>query len=324
LDGTNIFSIFDYNFGRDFGFLARLFQSLRYPSFDRNTRRREKLNELSKKDNGLYNSFTMKPTSFVLGKSIRQLMSCTALILLASCASVEKSRYFNNIMDTQIEQMNTDYDPIIQKADILSITVSSLNAEDSKIFNAPNNPSIGGTPTQSGPAAFGYLVGPDGNITFPVLGNLKAAGITKRQLTDTITSALVRKKLLLDPIVIIRSLNFRVTVLGEVGRPGVVPVPNEKISILEAIGMAGDMTISARRDNVLLIREDEGKKIIRRLNLNSEEIFRSQYFYLKSNDVVYIETNKAKVQGSSRLTTLLPVLLSALAFIAVIFTQVKL
>jgi len=262
----------------------------------------------------------MKPTSFVLGKSTGLLaaFSILVLILMASCASVEKSRYFNNIMDTQIEQVNADYDPIIQKSDILSITVSSLNAEDSKIFNAPNNPYTGGqVPPANGPSAYGYLVDPTGYITFPVLGNLRAAGITKKQLTDTITNQLVRRKLLLDPIVIIRSLNFRVTVLGEVGKPGVVPVPNEKISILEAIGMAGDMTISARRDNVLLIREDEGKKIIRRLNLNSDEIFKSQYFYLKTNDVVYIETNKAKVQSSSRFTALAPVILSALAFLAV-------
>jgi polysaccharide export outer membrane protein len=106
-------------------------------------------------------------------------------------------------------------------------------------------------------------------------------------------------------------------------RPSVVDVPNEKISILEAIGMAGDMTVYARRENVLLIREEDGKKIIRRLNLNSQEIFSSQYFYLKTNDVIYVESNRAKVQNSSRFTALLPTLLSALALLVVLFQYTK-
>jgi len=266
----------------------------------------------------------MKPTSFVLGKSIQFILTLAVLVLIASCASVPKSRYFDKIMDTQVAQVNANFDPPIQKADILSITVSSLNPEDSKIFNAPTNPFGSSTALSSSQlAAYGYLVSPEGNITFPVLGNLHAAGLTKQELTDTIVGLLNRKKLLLDPIVSIRSLNFHVTVLGEVLAPKVVDVPNEKISILEAIGMAGDMTIYARRDNVLLIREEDGKKIIRRLNLNSEEIFSSQYFYLKTNDVVYVESNKAKVQNSSRFTALLPTFLSALALIVVMVQNVK-
>jgi len=266
----------------------------------------------------------MKPTSFVLGKSIQFFTILALLVQMVSCASVPKAKYFDQIMDTQVAQVNANFDPAIQKADILSITVSSLNPEDSKIFNAPANPF--GSPSSMSSAqllAYGYLVSPEGNITFPVLGSLHAAGLTKKELTDTIVSMLNRKKLLLDPIVSIRSLNFHVTVLGEVLAPKVVEVPNEKISILEAIGMAGDMTIYARRDNVLLIREEDGKKMIRRLNLNSEEIFSSQYFYLKTNDVVYVEPNKARVQNSSRFTALLPTFLSALALIVVLVQNVK-
>ena len=267
----------------------------------------------------------MKPTSSTIGNSIRYFLAIAVLVFISSCASVPKSRYFDQIMDTQIAQLNANLDPVIQKADILSITVTSLNPEDSKVFNAPSNPyGMTSSPSPQALEYHGYLVDPDGNITFPVLGGLHVAGLTKKELSDSIVNQLTKKKLLLDPIVTVRSLNFHVTILGEVLRPAVVPVPNEKISILEAIGMAGDMTIYAKRDNVLLIREEDGKKIIRRLNLNSQEIFSSQYFYLKTNDVIYVESNKAKVQNSSRFTVLLPTILSALTLLVVLVQYMKL
>ncbi|ULQ57954.1 polysaccharide biosynthesis/export family protein [Flavihumibacter rivuli] len=242
--------------------------------------------------------------------------------LFASCASPEKARYFNGVTEGQF---NTNYnapDPVIQKGDILSITVSSLNPEASKIFNAPITNVPSSNTVSSISEVTGYLVGPDGKITFPVLGDVTAEGLTKKQLTDHIKNDLLEKKLLVDPIVTIRIMNFRVTVLGEVGRPGVVNVPNEKISILEAVGFAGDMTLYAKRDNVLLIREENGKKITRRLNLNNDDIFRSPYFYLKSNDIVYVEANKSKVQSTARSNQLLPIIISGLAFVAIILDRV--
>ena len=149
-----------------------------------------------------------------------------------------------------------------------------------------------------------------------------AAGLTKQRLKEEITQMLVNSKLLIDPIVTVRYLNYRVTVLGEVARPTVVAVPNEKISILEAIGLAGDLTIYAKRDNVLLIREEKGSKVIKRINLNTSEIFTSPYYYLKSNDVIYVEPNNAKVASASRSQQLLPIVLSALSFVAIILTRV--
>ena len=117
------------------------------------------------------------------------------------------------------------------------------------------------------PPLTGYLVNPEGKITFPVIGEMRAAGFTKKQLKDYIVGELTGKQLLINPVVTVRIINFRVTVLGEVGRPGMIDVPNEKISILEAIGLAGDMTLYAKRENVLVIRSEEGKKITTRLNL---------------------------------------------------------
>ena len=257
---------------------------------------------------------------------VRKLI-CAAFIALAffctSCTSTQKVIYFNNIKDTTITSANIGLEPVIQKNDILSITVSSLNPQASLIFNTPNISSANAN-TSSGATsqASGYLVNADGYIQFPILGNIKAEGLTKLQLKDTITNKLIEQKLLMDPIISIRYLNFRVTVLGEVAQPTVVSVPSEKINIFEAIGLAGDLTIYAKRDNVLLIREEEGKKVVRRLDLNSNTIFTSPYYYLKSNDIVYAEPNKEKIANNSQVRQLLPVILSALSFITIVVDRI--
>jgi polysaccharide export outer membrane protein len=206
----------------------------------------------------------------------------------------------------------------------VSITVNSLNPESSVIYNSPNVSALA-TTTVAGSTisqAQGYLVGQDGLIQFPVLGNLKVTGLTKKQLADDISKRLKDKQLLVDPIVTVRYLNFRVTVIGEVARPGVIPVPSEQINLLEALGLAGDLTIYGRRDNVLLIREQEGKKIMKSLNLNSTELLKSPYFYLRSNDVVYVEPNKTKVASTQRTNQIVPMILSGLSFTAIIFDRI--
>ncbi len=124
------------------------------------------------------------------------------------------------------------------------------------------------------------------------MGILPAAGLTQKQLENNITQQFIDKKLLFDPIVSSRFLNFRVTVLGEVNRPGVITVPSEQISILEAIGQAGDLTIYGLRNNVMLIRQQGRDKIIKRLDLNSSKLLQSPYYFLKSNDVVYVEPGR--------------------------------
>lgn len=242
--------------------------------------------------------------------------------MMVSCASPEKARYFNGLPDTEFRNLAMSFDPVIRKGDILSISVSSLNPEASAIFNSPITSVPSTNIVASIEQVSGYLVNQEGNITFPVIGDVYVLGLTKKQVTDTIRTEILRKKLLVDPIVITRIMNFRVTVLGEVGRPGVVTVPNEKISILEAVGFAGDLTLYAKRDNVMVIREEEGKKVIRHLNLNSDEIFRSPFYYLKSNDVVYVESNRAKVKSTSRGDQLLPIILSSLTFAAIVIDRI--
>ncbi|MBS1662901.1 MAG: polysaccharide biosynthesis/export family protein [Bacteroidetes bacterium] len=251
-----------------------------------------------------------------------------------SCVNTKKIAYFNNLQDTVLRDSGSAFEAVVQKNDLLSITVSSLNPEASYMFNLQNQasapPSLTtaatGLPATTTSAAaggmqqLGYLVGDDGSIKFPVIGNIQAAGLTKRQLEKSIAGILTEKKLLVDPIVSIRFLNFRVTVLGEVARPTTINVANERISILEAIGLAGDLTIFGKRENVLLVREEGDKKLVKRIDLNSGNILTSPYYYLKTNDVVYVEPNKTKIASTSRTQQLLPIILSGLSFIAIIVT----
>lgn len=237
-----------------------------------------------------------------------------------ACVSTKKTVYFDDLQDTTLQNKYAIPEPLIQQGDILSITVTSLNTEASIIFNTPNISNVSASTTGGGTVnqASGYLVDFKGNIQFPVLGNVHVVGLTDEELKDTITNELSQRKLLIDPIVIIRHLNFKVTVLGEVMHPTVVNVNSDKISILEAIGMAGDLTIYGKRDNVLLIREEHGEKVVRRIDLNSPDLLTSKYYYLKTNDVIYVEPNKTKINTAGSSRQLLPVILSALSFITII------
>jgi polysaccharide export outer membrane protein len=244
-------------------------------------------------------------------------------MLLSSCASSKKTVYFSDQQDAVLKSDNLPAKNLIHANDLLSIAVTSLNPEATEIFNKPNNSYVSSTGLAGNSLQSpGYLVNDEGNIQFPVLGELKIAGMTTNELRIKITRELITRKLLVDPIVIVRQLNFKVSVLGEVSRPNVLNVPSEKISLLEALGLAGDITIYGRKDNVMIIREEDGVKKIKRLNLNSSEIFNSEYYYLKSNDIVYVETNKAKVAGSTRTSQLLPIILSALSFGAIIIDRI--
>lgn len=241
---------------------------------------------------------------------------CLAMLpLLFSCADLNKATYFNGLQDSVIQRQAQSLDAAIEKADILSISVTSLNPEASAIFNMPNLPAgIAATGTNStlGNSA-GYLVNSDGMIQFPILGQIKAAGTSKKQLAEYISKIISEKKLLRDPIVSVRQLNFHVTVLGEVARPTVITVPNEKINLLEAIGFAGDLTLYANRDNVLLIREQNGEQITRRINLNSSSALSSPYYMLQSGDIIYAEPNKAKLKSTGQGRQMLPLIMSGLS-----------
>ena len=159
---------------------------------------------------------------------------CSLILFGTSCISTQKSTYFNNAEDTTFSTRPDEVlDAPILKNDILSVTISSANAEASALFNTNNNAPISSTTSAGNTATTaGYLVNSEGNIQLPILGNIKAAGITRKQLKTDITNIILDKKLLIDPIVTIRYLNFEVTVIGEVSHPTVITVPNEKISLV--------------------------------------------------------------------------------------------
>ncbi len=240
-----------------------------------------------------------------------------ALPFVFSCTTSRNIIYFDITKDaiTNIEYQNEETQ--IQKNDLLSITVTSLSAEASKLYNEPNDAVVSSRGTFGG-----YLVNKEGNIQFPVLGTIKAEGLTKKNLQETIARDLSDKKLLLDPIVTIRNINYKITVLGEVADPGVFNVPSEKINLLEAIGFAGDLTLFANRSNVLLIREENNKRTFKLINLNSNDIFSSPYFYLAPNDIVYIEPNKSKIASVSTTRQWLPIVLSTLSVTALIISRI--
>lgn len=254
------------------------------------------------------------------------VFKCFVIMILAlqltSCVNTRKATYFNDVGNLSFPEVFEDSEPILQANDILSISVSSLNSEAAKIFNTTNvtatqTSSSSGTTTQ----ASGYLIDKGGFIRFPLLGRIEASGMTKKGLREEITQQLINRKLLLEPIVDVRYLNYRVSVLGEVRNPSVLTIPNEKVTILEALGLAGDLTIYAKRDNVLLIRSEDGVKKTRRIDLTSGEIFTSPYYYLRSNDVIYVQPNKSKVASSGRATQWLPVVISALSLVIVVLNN---
>lgn len=167
----------------------------------------------------------------------------------------------------------------------------------------------------------GFLVNEQGFIQYPVLGPIKVTGLTKKALTEYLHDQLTARKLLVDPVVSIRFLNYRVTILGEVSKPTVVNVTNEKISILEALGMAGDITVFGKRNNILLIREVDSQRIIRRIDLNDKHILNSAYYFLQSNDILYVEPTKSKIATADRSRQILPIALSSLSLLVIILDR---
>lgn len=210
----------------------------------------------------------------------------------------------------------------IQPDDLLSIHLNSLSQESNALFNRGviQTPSVSPTSVSSDVASTGdgYLVDSEGNIDFPVLGKVMLAGLTKEEATNKMTTAI--KQYVKSPIVTIRLLNFKVTVIGEVNRPSTFVVPTGRINILEALGLAGDMTAFGRRENVLLVRERNGVRSTTRLNLNNKDLLNSPDFYLQQNDVVYVVPDRLKaVQASTNTRTITIATLAISVLVALIF-----
>jgi polysaccharide export outer membrane protein len=236
------------------------------------------------------------------------LVFSVIVVVFSACNSVknltdfQKSRRYDDTL-----AVARPFIPRMQPGDLISINVSSLSTEASSFFNPYNGLGAVGGGSNAGNSGGinqtpGFLVDPSGNIQYPLIGNIKVAGYTTSQIRDTVRARL--GLYLKEPTVIVRYLNFKITFLGEVGRIDVVNVPNESITLPEAISLSGDVTALAQRDSIMIIRDVGGKKAIGYVNLMSREVFNSPYYYLHPNDIVYVKPSKFKAQHNDRFFTL--------------------
>ncbi len=214
--------------------------------------------------------------------------------LLTSCASQKEIVYLQGIGDDYKEVIKDNYEVRIQPDDLISIVVNCRDLEIAQMFNLPTVGFSVGRTQSSQNTVLGYLVSKEGTIDFPILGELKIDGMTRVELSAFIKEKLVSSGLINDPIVTVQYLNFQVSVMGEVARPGTFSVSTDRITIFDALSNAGDMTIYGQRDNVKVIREYNGERTIASVDLRGSEILTSPYYYLQQNDVVYVEPNKAR------------------------------
>lgn len=256
-------------------------------------------------------------------KKILQAISVT--LILASC-SKRNLTYFSDLPQQAVYIEKVETAPVvnIKPDDLLRITVYSLNPEANALFNRGIIPTQGlsledGNQTNSLQVQ-GYLVNKEGYIDFPILGKVKVGGLTKEDVKTKLLKKL--EHYLKDPTVNIRYLNYQVTVIGEVNQPTVLTIQSEQINILEALGMAGDMTPYGKRENVMIIREEGGQRIMARINLNHKEVLNSPYFYLQQNDVIYVEPTKARAAQASLTRSNISIALSIASILAIILTRI--
>ncbi len=225
-------------------------------------------------------------------------------VLFSSCNAYKKVGYLQGVEDIPQEQLveaSKLYTPKVMPGDLLTINVNATNPGAALPFNLPLTPiqtdGIKGISSTLGTQA--YLVDSEGYIDFPVLGKLHIVGYTRIELEKTIKDKIYPQYITEEPIVTVRFLNYTVSVLGEVLRPGQYQFPSENVNLLDALAMAGDLTIFGRRDNVLLKRENaDGSNEYVRLNLQDKNLVLSPYFYMQQNDVIYVEPNKARGNSS--------------------------
>jgi len=231
--------------------------------------------------------------------NLKLLLLSVSLVLITSCATSKQIIYFQDAGDYAIYKDIEPFEVYIHQDDLLAIMVNSQATEAALPFNLPiANFYIGGE-SYGQQRLLGYLVDKEGNIDFPVLGKLHVEGLTRNKLRDLIKEKLIEDGQLTDPIITVNFLNFKVSVLGEVNRPGTFNIAGERITLLEALSMAGDLTIYGRRDRVAVIREAGGKRTSLYHNLSRTEIFKSPCYYLQQNDIVYVEPNKRRAQQSN-------------------------
>jgi polysaccharide export outer membrane protein len=226
---------------------------------------------------------------------------------LVSCGGYKKAIYFQDV-DRQkaTKQAITNYKPItIQPEDLLGITISSMNPESSAALNFTSAGADG---------ASGYTVDQQGNVQLPVIGNLQVANLNSAQVREAIRLKLI--PYLKDPVVLVKLLNFKISILGDVSNPGLFKIPSERLTIPEAMSLAGDLSASAMR-TLLIIRENNGEREFINVDLTKKSLFSSPYYYLKNNDVIYVQPGRIKYSSSDPIYQRIGLFLSIFSIAAV-------
>ena len=221
---------------------------------------------------------------------------------LTACKTPEKINYIQDVEPGVTQPIESRQSIIIQPKDMLSIIVSTKDPELAAMFNMSVQANRAGVPTASYASSqylSGYVVDNNGDIDFPVLGKIHAAGLSRWALQEKITRELTERDLLKDMVVTIEFMNFKVSVLGEVKNPGTYSIEGDKVTVLEAIAMAGDLTIYGLRNEVYVIREENGERQNFKLDLRSKDIFNSPAYYLRQNDIIYVQPNEVRAGQST-------------------------
>jgi polysaccharide export outer membrane protein len=233
-----------------------------------------------------------------MNRMIKNFLFIILITGFSSCVSKKDIVYFQNDEIDQAKVSNS-YKTIIKPDDLLQITITALDIEAVRPFNlaavtyaTSSNSAIGVAQQQT------YLVDTKGEIEFPVLGKIKIGGLTRDETIELLKSKL-SPDYIKEPNVNIKIANYKISVMGDVQRPGSYNIPNERITILDALALAGDINISGQRNNILIIREEDAKKTQYRVDLRSNELLTSPVYYLQQNDVVYVEPNYARIQSAS-------------------------
>ncbi|WP_164108725.1 MULTISPECIES: polysaccharide biosynthesis/export family protein [Sphingobacterium] len=246
----------------------------------------------------------------------KHLLIIIYMLIFCSCAQKRDLAYFSNLAQQRAEETIQDQPIKIQQNDLLRININSLNPESNTLFTV--NRQNAATGSYEGPT--GYRVAKDGMITLPVIGNIKMEGLTITQAQDALTEKLT--KYVKEPIVEVQLLNFKITVIGEVNKPSSFTIPGDHINLLEALGMAGDMTVYGKRENVLIIREQNGKRTMKRLDLNQQNVLNDPFFNLMQNDIVYVEPDKSKAIEYSPSTRIMPIVIASISAVAVLISAI--
>jgi polysaccharide export outer membrane protein len=256
---------------------------------------------------------------------IHLLFYTLSILVLTSCASPEDFYYLRDAGNEKIADSATDSsaaNPTIANGDQLSIVLTSANLELNALINASNFGGMvgGGGAGQGANMTSGYFVDENGEIEFPKVGRIKVAGKKMNSVQKELEVFLA--DYVIEPIVAIRRLNFRVTILGEVASPGIIQVPYDRLNILQAIAEAGDLTIFGQRENILLVRETpQGKETVR-LSLYDKAILSSPYYWLQSGDLLYVQPNRTKVNTNTTFFQVWPTIISSFSIFLVIFNQI--